>query len=265
MAPKNASAGPLSRFTCETCHFEGTIDGRTHHTGRADVHATTKPLVGLVGNRPHFSRALDPDLSTVAHAEFRVAGAGNDVDPFFAIAPPDYPWLAHLGVVERQEALDLRRALMRFLIDFSHRPNAATVGRTALIPREREGAALFRDRCEGCHAARLSADDPATRIPFERWEGMVLTEAAPIVWGSAGYQRTGVLPYMHDEGTRTPSLRRLGRKYPYFTNGSARGLEELLAGVRFEGSATYHANAPPSAVALDDASRRALAAFLELL
>src|SRR6185312_7097295 len=75
MAPWDKSEGRLSRFTCETCHFEGYVDGRTHHTGRGDVHATTKPLLGLFNNRPHFSRALDPDLSSVAQNEFRVASA----------------------------------------------------------------------------------------------------------------------------------------------------------------------------------------------
>ncbi|MFO0668786.1 MAG: hypothetical protein U0235_04030 [Polyangiaceae bacterium] len=35
IAPFNKSAGRLSRFTCETCHFEGGVDGRVHHTGRA--------------------------------------------------------------------------------------------------------------------------------------------------------------------------------------------------------------------------------------
>ena len=33
MAPWDSSEGRLSRFTCETCHFEGYVDGRTHHTG----------------------------------------------------------------------------------------------------------------------------------------------------------------------------------------------------------------------------------------
>jgi hypothetical protein len=273
MAPRNSSAGPLSRFTCETCHFEGYVDGRTHHTGRTDVHATTKPLVGLVGNRPHFSRALDPDLATIAHAEFRVAGAGNDADPFFAIEPRELSWLAHLDVLERQEALDLRRALMRFLIDFSHRPNPAVIGRTAFAPLEQEGAVLFRDRCETCHAARLSSDDPATRVPFEQWEASIMSEAGPIVWGSAGYRRTGVLPLMHDEGTRTPSLRRLYKKFPYFTNGSAHALADVLDAVRFAKSEVsergdrgfFHANAREGSQSLDDASKRALAAFLELL
>ena len=67
MAPSSSSEGAKSRFSCETCHFEGYVDGRTHHTGRGDVRATTKPLVGLFNNRPHFSRALDPDLTTVPY------------------------------------------------------------------------------------------------------------------------------------------------------------------------------------------------------
>lgn len=270
MAPMNSSTGALSRFTCETCHFEGYVDGRTHHTGREDIHATTKPLVGLVGNRPYFSRALDPDLSTVSHAEFRVAGAGSETDPFFAIEPRDHTWLEHIGVRGRTEPRELRRALMRFLVDFSHRPNPLVVARargrpSAFDALERDGARVFRDRCETCHAARLSADDPASRVAFVRWEATVLSEAAPLVWGSAGYKKTGVVPYVHPDGARTPSLRRLYKKHPYFTNGSAKSISDVLEAVRFAGGETYHARAPLDAERLDDASKKALAAFLDLL
>ena len=272
MAPKNASTGSLSRFTCETCHFEGYVDGRTHHTGREQIHATTKPLVGLVGNRPYFSRALDPDLSTVSHAEFRVAGAGSDTDPFFAVDPHEREnaWLEHLGVHDRVEPLELRRSLLRFLVDFSHRPNSAVVARTTADRRsfdggEREGARLFRERCESCHTARLSADDPSKHVPFERWESMVLSDASPIVWGSSGYRKTGVTPYVAEEGARTPSLRRLYKKHPYFTNGSAKSIDDVLDGVRFTEKDTFHAAAPDDATPLDDTSKRALRAFLELL
>jgi hypothetical protein len=265
MAPGNTSAGAHSRFTCETCHFEGYVDGRTHHTGREDVHATTKPLVGLVGNRPYFSRALDPDLSTVSHAEFRVAGAGTTADPFFAVEPRDHRWLEHIGVTARVEALDLRRALMRYLTDLSHRPNPAAVGRTSFEPLERAGARIFERRCERCHASRLSADDAASRVRFEEWESLVLRETAPIVWGSAGYQKTGVTPYVHADGARTPSLRRLHEKFPYFTNGSACSLDDVLDRVRFSAGDLLHDHAPEDAERLDAASKRALRAFLELL
>ena len=77
--------------------LRGYVDGRIHHTGRGDVRATTKPLVGLFNNRPHFSRALDPD-SGVAENEFRVAGAPSPADPHFDIDVHDVPWLAELGL-----------------------------------------------------------------------------------------------------------------------------------------------------------------------
>ena len=161
MAPWNGSEGPLSRFTCETCHFEGQVDGRTHHTGRGEVHATTKPLVGLFNNRPHFSRALDPDLTTVADAEFRVAGALSKHEPWFSATPAEAAWLPLLGLPEGALApVELRRALMTFLMGFTPRPNPAALGRTAFSALEKEGAALFAKRCEGCHAARLVSDEP---------------------------------------------------------------------------------------------------------
>src|SRR5262249_53512369 len=70
MAPFTGSEGRLSRFTCEACHLEGYVDGRTHSTGRGTVRVITKPLLGLFSNRPYFSRALDPDLTTMVDSEF---------------------------------------------------------------------------------------------------------------------------------------------------------------------------------------------------
>jgi cytochrome c peroxidase len=94
---------------------------------------------------------------------------------------------------------------------------------------------------------------------------MVLSEGAPIVWGSSGYHKTGVTPYVAPKGARTPSLRRLYKKHPYFTNGTASSIEEVLDGVRFTATDTFHAAAPLGATPLDDPSKRALHAFLELL
>ena len=102
MAPGNSSEGSHSRFSCETCHFEGYVDGRVHYTGRDDVRVATKPLRGLFNNRPHFSRALDADLATVSHHEFRVAGKGSGSDPWFVLRNEDYPWLAAAGGARRR-------------------------------------------------------------------------------------------------------------------------------------------------------------------
>jgi hypothetical protein len=270
MAPWNKTEGRLSRFTCETCHFEGYIDGRTHHTGRGDVRATTKPLLGLFNNRPHFSRALDPDLSTVAHSEFRVAGAKSGRDPWFSLSPADFPILAALGIPPSRGAIEpteLRLSLMDFLMGFTHRPNPAVVARSSFTPLERAGAEAFRDRCEGCHRAVLSADEPTSRAPFDRWEALVFSREGPIVWGSHEYKKTGALPYVHERGARVPSLRRLFKKRPYFTNGSAKTLGDLLDRIRLGGGELYHDRAPDSAalVPLDAQEKSALLAFLELL
>ena len=266
MAPWNSSEGRLSRFTCETCHFEGYADGRTHNTGRGDVHATTKPLLGLFNNRPHFSRALDPDMATMVNNEFRVAGSLSGRDSWFSMADANLRWTSLLGEdAAKLDALGLRRALMTFLMDFNHRPNPSVLGREALTDEERNGMKVFARRCEGCHAARLVADDPATRVPEARWEAMVLSREGPIVWGSSGYKKTGIEPYVHELGARTPSLRRLYKKWPYFTNGSAKSLGEVLERARFRGDDFWHDRAPEGTTALSDEERKELLAWLDLL
>lgn len=234
MAPSATSDGAKSRFTCETCHFEGSVDGRVHYTGRGAVHAATKPLLGLFNNKPHFSRALDRDLTQMVHNEFRVAGAETGSSPWFALDLTREPWLEpRSGLGDTVAPEELRGALMRHLMDTSHAPNPRAFARTAWSERERTGAELFRARCEGCHAARLVADEPSSRVRFEDWERLVLSPEGPIVWGSERRALTGIVPPVHEDGPRVPSLRRLYLKRPYFTDGSAGSLGDVVAGARF--------------------------------
>jgi len=258
MAPANKSDGALSRFTCETCHFEGYVDGRTHHTGRGDVHATTKPLLGLFNNRPHFSRALDPDLSAVAENEFRVAGAHSDTDPHFTVDATKTTWIRELGVPDdaRIGPEELRLALMDFLMTFA--PRESPWQGKPFGDRERAGAAVFRDRCERCHQARASADDETSRVPFERWEPL----SGRIVWASNVYEKTGIMPYVHDNGARVPSLRRLYKKRPYFTNGSAPTIRAVLERARFS---PFTHDGSGDGESLNEDQMRALEAFLDRL
>ncbi len=265
MAPANKSDGALSRFTCETCHFEGYGDGRIHHTGRGDVKVTTKPLLGLFNNRPHFSRALDPDLSAVAENEFRVAGAHSGTDPHFSVDGAKTKWLSELRLANATfEQEELRIALMSFLMDWNHRTNPRAIGRKAFTDEERKGAVLFRDRCEGCHQARAAADDKASRVSFDRWESLVLSDPDPIVWAKDEYAKTGVVPYVNEQGARVPSLRRLYKKGLYLTTGSARDLETLLSRARWNGDTFTH-DGTTEGVALDPAAQKQVRAFLDLL
>jgi len=268
MSPANSSAGKRSRFTCETCHFEGYVDGRVHSTGRGDVRVSTKPLRGLFNNRPHFSRALDADLATVSHHEFRVAGLGNGKDPWFSVHSADFPWLESLGVSDAELGPEaLRRALMAFLMGFSHTTNPAVMGRYGFNDSERRGAQLFSERCARCHAARLQSDVPDSALPFAAWQSAIFSTEGPLVWASADYERTGVTPYVHELGARVPSLRRLYAKWPHFTNGSANTLSDVLERVRYDDARFFHADAPagPALRAFASGEIRDLAAFLDLL
>jgi cytochrome c len=155
---------------------------------------------------------------------------------------------------------------MVFLMDFTPRPNPSVLGRRSWSTEERRGAVVFRDRCESCHAARLVTDRPDSVVSFGEWERLVMSPTGPIVWARESREKTGVTPYVHDEGTRVPSLRRLYRKRPYFTNGSAPDLDALLRRARFTSEGFLHDGGGRSAGdRLDDSDRAALLAFLDLL
>jgi hypothetical protein len=80
------------------------------------------------------------------------------------------------------------------------------------------------------------------------------------------YRKTGVEPYVHESGARVPSLRRLYKKQPYFTDGSARTLGDVLDRARFQGATGFfHDHAPEGLETLSYQERGALLSFLALL
>ncbi|HTJ84549.1 MAG TPA: hypothetical protein VL400_22675, partial [Polyangiaceae bacterium] len=268
MAPWQSSEGPLSRFTCETCHFEGGVDGRTHATGRGTTTATTKPLFGLFNDAPHFTRALDEDSAETVYAEFRVAGAKSAGPTWFSLADTKAAWLAHAPWAKRVDGSPegLRRGLLHYLRAAVPPPNPRVVEHGPRFTElEAQGAALFAAKCESCHAARLVTKDPATRIDPSEWEALVLSAGSPIVWARDGWEKTGVEPYVHPDGARPSSLRRVSTRSPHFTNGSARTIAEVLERARWSGDRFFHDQSPKEANALSRDDQSALAAFLLLL
>jgi hypothetical protein len=278
MAPTNDATGYHSRFTCETCHFEGRGDGRVHFTGRhfedQRIHAVSKTLYGLFPNRPYFSRALDRTTSKMVDNEFRVANHHSELDPWFTLEAKMLPWLGEIpGWTDALDGETLRRALMQFLLRYSTPSNPATRGRSEFSELEAEGARLFARHCETCHQARLSTDDPSTRIALgqnrdlEPWRRLIFSANAPIVWSSDAYAQTGIRPWVHPDGARVPSLRRLHLDWPYFTNGGADSLAAVLEGIRVGEESCDHELGPAGAGerGLDEREREALLSFLRLL
>lgn len=284
MAPDNQATGSHSRFTCETCHFEGRGDGRVHFTGREfegrRIHAVSKSLLGLFPNRPYFSRALDRSTSKMVDNEFRVANHHAELEPWFELDAAMLPWLRELpGWPRLADSVDgetSRRALMQFLLRYSTPSNPATRGRSEFDEIEAKGAMLFARHCESCHQARLVTDDVATRVSLgpngelEPWRALIFSPNGPITWANDAYAKTGIVPWVHPEGARVPSLRRLHLDWPYFTNGGADSLAAVLEGIRLTGhgeDASDHQLGPasPPERGLDQHEQAALLAFLRLL
>ena len=101
-------------------------------------------------------------------------------------------------------------------------------------------------------------------MPLADWERLVLSPAGAIVWARDTREQTGIVPYVHPEGTRVPSLQRLYRKRPYFTNGSSPDLPSVLARARVMPDGFLHDAAPGAGEPLDPGDRAALLAFLDL-
>ena len=99
-------------------------------------------------------------------------------------------------------------------------------------------------------------------MPFDGWERSLFELGGPIVWARGDYEQTLVLPYVNERGTRIASLRRVADKYPYFTNGSALSLDDVVE--RSDAPRGYFSHAAAQSQ-FSAPERGALVAFLSLL
>ncbi len=238
LTPYNRTEGELSRFTCEACHFEGTMDGRVHFTGRDNIHASTKTVLGLANNVPLFSRGGTEGLATMVLAEFKVTN--QDRRDQFVIRRDEHPWLSKLGEIPKAlNPLQLRRGFMAFFVNFEHRPNPWRLKNQGLDELAKEGLGVFRDRCEDCHQA-IESTREGKSVPFDVWETWLTEENDDLVWGAPFFTKTGMTPYFDISGTRVPSLRRVWKKFPLFANGSSPTVRHALERFRYRGTTTWH-------------------------
>ncbi len=202
-------------ISCATCHFDGGMDGRTWFF--RDGPRNTPALFGVDGTLPlHWSGDLD-ELQDVENT-IRVIQAGtgladgpSNCEPACNLAPPN---------AGRSQDLDDLAAFMRALPSplLTPQVDAAAVAR---------GAALFAGGdCASCHPPPLYTD----RAKHDVGTG-----------GGAG-ERKG-------SSFDTPSLRGLADTAPYFHDGSAPTLGDVLR---------RHGSAPT----LTDAQRSDLAELL---
>jgi hypothetical protein len=269
LTPRNIATGPLSLYTCAACHDDGHVDGRRHPSKRNRFFSMTKTCRGL-GTTPPYLSLGEPD-TIEAFADNIVATHAQGADR----APDDYdryPVTLRVRVAGRAESTawsevtlspdEVRAALAAYMARIPTEPSPfVTPGRHALAADERHGLDVFRDRCARCHQL-VSDTATGTLVPARALERQLL--AGQVALTSARLYDVGT-PVLGKTGNNPPSLRGVWDAAPYFSDGSARTLEDVLARTDPAAAAVHApANAErPSAFSLAD--RAALLAFLRAL
>ncbi len=264
LVPHNTAAGPLSLYTCAACHDDGDRDGRLHPAKQNRFFSTTLTCRGLAATAPFLRLGNQATLGVFADNIVSTHAQGAERDPaHFA----DYPVTLRVRDAAgwRTRTLspaEIRAALAAEMARMPPEPSPFVApGARALDARARRGLELFRDGCAGCH--RLVGDAArGDRIPDGLLEARLL--AGRVALTAPGRYDVGT-PVLGEGGNNPPSLRGVWDGAPYFSDASARTLEEVLRRTDPD-AATVHAAANaarPPAFSADE--QAALLAFLRSL
>lgn len=210
---------PGSDVTCNTCHWEGGTDHRLHPGFREERWEITRPLWGMGAVAPVFSAGHAPTL------EESVEGLVRTLDPRLWEPATSPWWLEGREVrvkegVARLDAAGVRLALLAWL---RSRPVPRAPLRAPGEPLStlaEAGRALFLRDCAACHRAAPTMSGGAAE------------STGPLVHGAALFAPVGVAPPFTPDGTRVSPLLHPARGGPWFTNGAATTLDDVLRGVR---------------------------------
>jgi hypothetical protein len=269
LTPHNVATGPLSLYTCAACHDDGHVDGRRHPSKRNRFLSMTKTCRGL-GTTPPYLSLGEPD-TIEAFADNIVATHAQGGDR----APDDYDRYPVTLRVRTGGRVDppawsevtlspdeVRAALAAYMVRIPTEPSPFVApGRHALAADERHGLDVFRDRCARCHQL-VTDTTTGAGIPPRALERRLL--AGQVALTSARLYDVGT-PVLGKTGNNPPSLRGVWDAAPYFSDGSARTLEDVLARTD---PAAIAVHAPANATrpsAFSPADRAALLAFLRAL
>jgi hypothetical protein len=271
LTPRNVADGPLSLYTCAACHDDGHVDGRRHPSKRNRFFSMTKTCRAIGTTAPYLS--LGDPATIEAFADNIVATHAQGADR----APDDYdryPVTLRVRAPNDQgsdaagwKAVTLspdevRAALAAYMTRIPPEPSPfIEPGRRALTAVERRGLGVFRDACAGCH--ELVGDTTrGNRVPARELERRLLTGQVALT--SARLYDVGT-PVLGKTGNNPPSLRGAWDAAPYFSDGSARTLEDVL---RRTDPSAEKVHAPSNAerpATLSAEARAALLAFLRAL
>jgi len=264
LVPNNVPDGPLSLYTCAACHDDGHIDGRRHPSKRNRFHSMTKTCRGLGTRAPYLSLGEPDTIEAFDDNIVATHAQGAEADPEHY---DKYPVRLRLraGSGWREAVLSpaqVRAALAAYMARIPPEPSPfVEPGRKTLTAEERRGLDVFRDACAGCHELVTSTPD-GSPIPAAALERRLL--AGQVALTSGRLYDVGT-PVLGKDGNNPPSLRGTWDAAPYFSDGSARTLDEVLARTDPDAPRVHapaNADRPPTFSTED---RAALLAFLRAL
>jgi len=264
LVPHNVADGPLSLYTCAACHDDGHLDGRRHPAKQNRFFSTTATCRGLASTAPYLRLGNQATLDVFADNIVATHAQGAERDPAHF---DQYPVTLRLraGGGWKNATLSptaVRAALARYMERIPVEPSPfVTPGARSLDAEARRGLSLFRESCAGCHQL---VDDTAVgnHVPEAALEARLL--AGQVALASPGRYAVGT-PVLGEGGNNPPSLRGLWDAAPYFSDGSARTIDEVLRRTDPDAPAVHakeNAARPP---AFSAQGRAALLAFLRVL
>jgi DNA-binding beta-propeller fold protein YncE len=221
LVPNNVADGPKSVYACSACHEEAHIDGRLHPAKRNRFRSMTKSDRGIATTPPYLSLGELANLTEFADNIISSHAQGWETNKKF----DQYSVRARTGIAGARvlSAVETRRAMAYYMATIPTEPNPLALGH--LDAAAERGAKLFLGHCTRCH---LSVGNVAlgNRVPRERFiEGVLRGEVA---LAGSGLVDAGT-PVLGTTGNNPPSLRGIWSTAPYFSDGSARTLDEVVA------------------------------------
>ncbi len=235
LLPHNVATGDRSLYTCSACHDDGHVDGRLHPARNNRFYSMTKTCRGIANTAPYLFLGEINDLDAFAKNIVSTHAQGADSNPLtfdqYKTAVP--AWRSGRFVPQVIPSLGIRQAMAAYLRTIPPEPSPyLPLGATALPQEARRGLALFQKGCARCHKLvpdSAQADDEAgdeePAMSEEELERRLLRGELALT--SRARYAVGPRP-LGVGGNNPPSLHGVWDNAPYFSDGSAATLEEVL-------------------------------------
>ncbi len=260
LVPHNVASGERSLYACSGCHDDGHVDGRLHPARQNRFYSMTKTCRSIGNTAPYLFLGEVEDVPAFAGNLVATHAQGSERSADFDRYSTTLRTFGRRGQTgaQRLGPVAIRAAMSAYLAAIPPEPSPfVALGTTSLPPLAEQGLVLFQRACAGCHRLTRDPRGEAALPPDQLARALLRGE---ISLTSPGLHDVG-LKLIGPGGNNAPSLRGVWDNAPYFSDGSARSLEEVLA----RSTLDPHSPQVHAAGGVPGEARAALLAFLRCL